>query len=77
MPPPPKGASSHPPRVLQVVASLRWTVALFALAMVVIFLGTLAQTRYGVWRVIDEYFRSFVAWVDLGLMLPVGGLPDG
>lgn len=52
------------------LASLRLTVVLLALAMVVIFVGTLAQTRLGVWQAVEQYFRSPVAWVDPGLFLP-------
>ncbi|MEC9374166.1 MAG: cytochrome c biogenesis protein ResB, partial [Planctomycetota bacterium] len=55
---------------LEQFASLRLTVALLAAAMALIFVGTLAQTRLGVWQVVDTYFRSPVAWVDLGILLP-------
>ena len=55
---------------VRAVASLRLTVILFALAMALIFLGTLAQTRIGVWQAVDQYFRSTVAWVDAGLLVP-------
>lgn len=55
---------------LKAMASLRLTVVLLAAAMVLIFVGTLAQTRLGVWQVVDGYFRSAVAWVDPGLVIP-------
>ena len=52
-------------RVLAFVASLRLTVVLFALAIVLIFLGTLAQKDSDVWRVVnDTYFRVWFARVD-------------
>lgn len=57
-------------KVVQPLASLRLTVALFAAAMVLIFAGTLAQTEHGVWRVVESYFRSAVAWIDLGVFVP-------
>ena len=55
---------------VQSFASLRLTVALLGAAMVLIFVGTLAQTRLGVWQVVDDYFRSAIAWVDVGLVVP-------
>ena len=55
---------------LAILASLRLTVALLALAMLLIFVGTIAQTRLGVWQAVDAYFRSWVAWVDPGLFVP-------
>lgn len=54
-----------PARVLAALASLRLTVALFALSIVLIFLGTLAQKDNDVWRVVnDTYFRVWFARVD-------------
>ncbi|MCC5822286.1 MAG: cytochrome c biogenesis protein CcsA [Phycisphaerales bacterium] len=52
------------------LASLRLTVLLLALSMVLIFVGTLAQVRVGVWEAVDTYFRSAIAWVDLQLLVP-------
>ena len=52
------------------LASLKLTVVLMALAMILIFVGTIAQTQIGVWQAVDSYFRSWVAWVDPGLFLP-------
>jgi len=57
-------------RSLTPLASLRLTVALLAAAMVLIFAGTLAQTQFGVWKVVDTYFRSPVAFIDPALFLP-------
>lgn len=52
-------------RVLAVLASLRLTVVLFALSIVLIFLGTLAQKDNDVWQVVnDTYFRVWFARVD-------------
>lgn len=55
---------------LRVLASLRLTVCLLAAAMVLIFVGTLAQVHMGVWQTVDAYFRSPVAWIDLQLFMP-------
>ncbi|MBX3408725.1 MAG: cytochrome c biogenesis protein CcsA [Phycisphaeraceae bacterium] len=57
-------------QILSVLASLRLTVALLALSMVLIFVGTLAQARIGVWEAVEIYFRSMVAWIDLQLLVP-------
>lgn len=51
-------------------ASLRLTVVLLALSMVLIFVGTLAQVRIGVWEAVDTYFRSPIAWIDPALLIP-------
>lgn len=59
---------------LRGLASLRLTVALLALAMALVFLGTLAQARVGVWEAVATYFRSPVAWVDPAIIAP--GLGD-
>lgn len=58
------------PAPLAALASLRLTVALFALAMALVFAGTLAQVELGVWEVVDRYFRSLIAWIDLQLFVP-------
>ncbi len=47
------------------LASLRLTVVLFTLSILLIFLGTLAQKDQDVWRVVnDTYFRVWLARVD-------------
>jgi len=43
---------------------------LFALAIFIIFVGTLAQVDKDMWEVIDLYFRSVIAWIDLQLFFP-------
>jgi hypothetical protein len=78
--PPP--ASSETPRpsakrsrgpflsALAVVASLRLTVVLFSLSMVLVFVGTLAQKDTGIWTVVHKYFRSFFVWVPFQVFFP-------
>ena len=61
--------------VLRQLASLKLTVVLFALAMFLIFAGTLAQVHRGIWTVMKEYFRSLVVWIDLQLFVP-GNIAD-
>lgn len=55
---------------VQALASLRLTVVLLALSMVLIFVGTLVQVRVGVWEAVDSFFRSPIAWVDLQMFIP-------
>ena len=49
--------------VLRPLASLKLTVALFAAAIFLVFVGTLAQTSADVWTVVSGYFRS---WYYMG-----------
>ena len=47
--------------LLQFFASLRLTVVLLALSMVLIFFGTLAQVETGIWKTQKDYFESILA----------------
>jgi ABC-type transport system involved in cytochrome c biogenesis permease subunit len=52
-------------QALSALASLRLTVALFAMAIFLVFAGTLAQVDYGIWEVVNHaYFRVWIARVD-------------
>jgi ABC-type transport system involved in cytochrome c biogenesis permease subunit len=57
-------------KILTPVASLRLTVVLLALSLVMVFFGTLAQRHYNINHVENKYFHSFIAWVDLKDLLP-------
>lgn len=59
-------------RLVEILASVKLTVVLLTLAMVLIFIGTIAQTKLGVWQAVDAYFRSWVAMADPGLFVPMG-----
>jgi hypothetical protein len=60
----------HPAyQVLEWLADLRITVTLFALALVLVFWGTLAQVDNGVWTVVKQYFRSAIVLVPLKVVL--------
>jgi ABC-type transport system involved in cytochrome c biogenesis permease subunit len=53
-------------RIVSALASLRLTVTLFALAIFLIFVGTLAQKDHDVWEVVNNlYFNRWAAWVEL------------
>src|SRR5262249_46968360 len=45
-------------KVMTFLASLRLTVVLFALSLLVVFFGTLAQMDQGLYSVLHSYFRS-------------------
>ncbi len=61
---------SAPYRVLEALASLKLTVALFVLSVILVFCGTLAQIDYGIWAVVKMYFRSLYVWMPLQLFFP-------
>ncbi len=51
--------------VLKSFASLRLTVVLFAMAIFLVFVGTLAQVDHDIWFVVEKsYFRVWFAWVE-------------
>ncbi len=57
-------------KILAPLASLRLTVTLFGLAILLIFFGTLAQVEKESWEVMGLYFRCLAAWVPLGIFFP-------
>ncbi len=60
---------------MQALASLKLTVALFALGIFVILVGTLAQTQADIWQVVRDYFHAWVMWVDINLFFPQSFFP--
>ena len=50
-------------RPLKAIASLRLTVFLFVLSMILVFVGTLAQKDAGTMNVVNSYFWSLYVWV--------------
>jgi hypothetical protein len=50
-------------KVLTPLASLRLTVIMFVLAIILVFLGTLAQVDEGIGTVLSKYFRTGIAWI--------------
>ena len=55
---------------LAFLASLRLTVTLFALSIVLVLAGTLAQIDHDVWYIIHNYFRTFFARIPLQVFFP-------
>lgn len=60
--------------VLKPLASLRLTVALFLLAIFLVFAGTVAQMHDDVWIVLHEYFRAWAAKVKVQPFLDFAGI---
>ncbi len=56
--------------LLMPLASLRLTVALFAMSIFLVFVGTLAQVDQDVWAVVSQYFRTWFAWIDFQVFFP-------
>ena len=57
-------------KVIDFFLSLKLTVLLLALSMVLVFAGTLAQVDKGIWTVMDQYFRCYIAMIDLPIFFP-------
>ena len=53
--------------ILKPLSSLRLTVVLLALTMVLVFAGTWAQIDQDIWQVQREYFHSFFCIIDFKL----------
>ena len=57
-------------KIIDFFLSLKLTVVLLCLSMVLVFAGTLAQVDKGIWTVMDQYFRCLIAWIDLHVFFP-------
>ncbi|MBM4004057.1 MAG: hypothetical protein FJ295_12350 [Planctomycetes bacterium] len=58
------------------VASLKLTVVLLALSLLLVLFGTLAQDRAGIWRVVGQYFHSAFVRVPYQVFFPTAWFPD-
>ena len=57
------------------LASLKLTVVLLALLMVLVMAGTLAQDKYDIWHVVnDSYFRVWIAKIDFQVFATLLGV---
>src|SRR5689334_13228688 len=63
-----------PLRALKALASLRLTVILFVLSILLVFCGTLAQVDAGIWTVVNHYFRAFYVWIPLQVFSHFGAV---
>jgi len=58
-------------KVLKPIASLKLTVVLFVLCMILVLCGTLAQVDHGIQNVVQKYFRSVgIIWIPFQLFFP-------
>ena len=63
---------------LKFISSLRLTVALMSLSLVLVFAGTIAQVEHGLWDTQVRFFRSlFVYWKPAGGEFAIPVLPGG
>ena len=65
-----RSAQSPVVKLVLPLASLRFTVVLFALGIFLIFAGTLAQVDQDIWDVMNQYFRTVFAWIPLQVFFP-------
>ena len=65
-------------RLIRIFTSLRLTVVCLALALVVVFWGTLAQVDLGLYKAQNEFFRSFlIYWGPKGAGWKIPVFPGG
>ncbi len=65
-------------RLYHIFSSLKLTVVLLALGLVLVFWGTLAQVHLGLYLAQDEFFRNFfVYWSPAGSDLKLPVFPAG
>lgn len=65
-------------RLLKEISSLRLTIICLAAALVLVFAGTLAQVRLGLFFVQEQYFQSwFVTWTDASGSFKIPVFPGG
>lgn len=57
-------------KVIDFFLSLKLTVVLLALSMVLVLAGTLAQIDRDIWSVMEQYFRCYIAQIDLFVFFP-------
>jgi hypothetical protein len=65
-------------RLFKILSSLRLTVVLLSFALLLVFFGTLAQVKLGLYDAQAEYFRSlFVFWKPQGASFKIPIFPGG
>lgn len=80
-PPPPRDPSTFSiwdgvKLALEPIASLRLTVVLFALSIVLVLAGTFAQVEKDIWEVVGQYFRCWFAWIPFSIFFPPSFVPE-
>jgi hypothetical protein len=65
-------------RLVRLFTSLKLTVVLLSLGLVLVFWGTMAQVHLGLYRAQNEFFRSFfIFWEPAGTSLKIPIFPGG
>jgi len=65
----PAQPSPNPVRLFfEGLASLRLTVIMLFLGVLLVWFGSLAQVKGGIWHIISDYFRSFIVWIPLDVL---------
>lgn len=62
-------------KILEPMASLKISVAMFGLGIFLVLVGTLAQTEKDIWEVMAQYFRCWFAWVEFRVFAPPAWFP--
>jgi hypothetical protein len=57
-------------KILAPLASLKLTVVLLALSMILIYAGTWAQIDNGIWQVQKNYFHTLFTWINFATFFP-------
>ncbi|MFT5425050.1 MAG: hypothetical protein ACI89L_002857 [Phycisphaerales bacterium] len=57
-------------RLIAPFASIKLTVVLLGLSIILVMAGTLAQTEMGIWDVLHKYFRSLYVFIPLRIFFP-------
>lgn len=63
-------------QLLAVAGSLKITCSLFVMGMFIILVGSLAQSRRDVWQVVNQYFRVYVAEIEVRDFFPPSMFPQ-
>jgi hypothetical protein len=61
-------------QAISILGSLQLTVVLLGLSIILVFFGTLAQVNAGIWTVMDQYFRCWIALLGGWMPYPGGRL---
>lgn len=62
-------------KLIRPLGSLKVAVASFALAILLIFIGTLAQVERDIWEVLEIYFKSWATWIEVRILFPRSWFP--
>lgn len=60
---------------IRMLASLKLTCVLLLFSMVIVFAGSLAQAQEDVWPVVGQYFRTWVAHIEIRHLFPPSMFP--